>query len=1107
MKISKEVAMSSEKKIAEQEAVLNNSKKNMLISASAGSGKTYIMIKYISKLICDDHVPVKDFLVLTFTKAAANEMKSRLEKRLKEHEQNEFVIEQIDALSTANISTIHAFCEKMLKKYANLLSINENFSIADDNYAQKLCATAVEQALVELKNEDEDAYHQLVECYKNNDEKIKNVIFEMENLINALANREEFLNKIEFENETYFDKALNYLFDNAQKELKNNLKLVEAEHIFDFENVLKDTLRKVLTSENLFEMSQALADFKFPFLPKRKECGDEVVDRLNKIKDNINKIFDKIKGLNLTNEDSVDFQKIGLLEKNLLKLYKKYEKNQNLLKKSQNLLDFYDLEKYMKILSKQENLFSGIKYVFVDEYQDTNKIQDEIIKSIAKNSNFVAVGDAKQGIYGFRLASAEIFLKDLKDFEEDQNSQVNFLKSNFRSDKNVLNFVNDVFKVCMTKRSCGIDYENSSMVKGEADFVSDGQKTIYIDIVKEDKQEFVLPNIYSVKNAEAVVENKQKNMLNDIKRRILECLGSQISDGGKLRPCRYGDIAILSRGRDDLYRQLCDFLQQNQIPVMTNSRDKLFDESQILVLLNFLKLVLSFDDEVALLSVLNSALVGLDLQKLTDEKLEKNQNLIDLVLQSKNPKILKFLENLQKFRLNLQIFGIKMSFLTLFRETDYRAYLNTLPNSKKVNEFVDKFLSEIESSGYDYDLPSLLSYFESVDISVTSEPSAVDNSVLLTTIHNSKGLEYPIVFLIGCDSNLKKPNAGGSDVRINDQFGLGVKFYDKETNQETDSVKMLAIKEMESKKDFVEELMIFYVALTRAKNRIYLFGKDDNFEKISLESCSSYFDFIFYAKPSILKALNESDCYEDEHICATVLDEVEENKFDTNFDYQNGEIDEQLRQDFENYIDFSYKFSNFSNFKSKESVTSLSQKEEDDISKFSNVNIQFSSAAIETGNAYHLALKVIDFDKVKTFEDLASELEKNKDVLKEDVALINKDILYKNIILLKTLTDGADKIFKEKEFIMKEQLSKLTNFDIDERVLVQGVVDLFVIKDGHITLIDYKFSGAKNRDYLIEKYTPQLRAYKIALEESFGLKVEKTFLLSLKNADLIEVNF
>ena len=185
----------------------------------------------------------------------------------------------------------------------------------------------------------------------------------------------------------------------------------------------------------------------------------------------------------------------------------------------------------------------------------------------------------------------------------------------------------------------------------------------------------------------------------------------------------------------------------------------------------------------------------------------------------------------------------------------------------------------------------------------------------------------------------------------------------------------------------------------------------------------------------------------------------------------------------------------------------MSQKEEDDISKFSNVNIQFSSAAIETGNAYHLALKVIDFDKVKTFEDLASELEKNKDVLKEDVALINKDILYKNIILLKTLTDGADKIFKEKEFIMKEQLSKLTNFDIDERVLVQGVVDLFVIKDGHITLIDYKFSGAKNRDYLIEKYTPQLRAYKIALEESFGLKVEKTFLLSLKNADLIEVNF
>ena len=190
------------------------------------------------------------------------------------------------------------------------------------------------------------------------------------------------------------------------------------------------------------------------------------------------------------------------------------------------------------LLSQQTNLFAGLKYVFVDEYQDTNKIQERIIKNVAKNSNFVAVGDVKQGIYGFRLASSEIFLKDLQDFQESESGAVNFLKCNFRSSQKVLDFVNDVFSVCMTKQSAGIDYLETSMLK-QADnsrFVDEGVKAVNIDVISENDEEFVdVPEVYSVKEARLFVDEKNVVLLKDIKRRILEVLSSKISEDGKLR--------------------------------------------------------------------------------------------------------------------------------------------------------------------------------------------------------------------------------------------------------------------------------------------------------------------------------------------------------------------------------------------------------------------------------------------------------------------------------------------------------------------------------------------------------------------------------------------
>ena len=1095
--------------IEEQEKVLHNDKKNMLVSASAGSGKTYIMIKYITKLICEDKIPVNNFLVLTFTKAAATEMKERLQKRLQEMGKDEFVVEQIDSLSTANISTIHAFCEKNLKKYANLLGINENFAIADENLSQKIRKNAFDIALKKFNEEFENEYYELISNFKNNKSKLQEIMFEIETLVNSIAKKEEFLQKNLNDNVPYFEKATEFLFQHAKNEILSQLDFVSKLHVDDFYFELSNKLKKVVGSKDIYEMCKECQGFSFPYLPKRKEYGDDVVDKLSATKENINKVIKTISDLNLCDEENLAFQKNGLLEKVLIKLYQIYENEEKNIKNLHNYLDFYDLEKYMKILSVQENLFSDIKYVFVDEYQDTNKIQEEIIKNVARNCNFIAVGDVKQGIYGFRLASSEIFLKDMEDFSKNDDSTVNFLQSNFRSYQKVLDFVNDIFKVCMTKDVSGVDYEKSSMLKGMSEFVDDKNSPVTIDLVLEtpvEKED--LPQVYSVKNAHIFANEQDRNQLIDIKRRINDVMSSYISDNGKLRKCKYSDIAILSRNRSPLFNQLENYLQEEGVPVVSNSRNVLLSEPEILVLLNFLKVALNkTDNEVALLSVLMSALSDVSMNDVLKEKNGSDKNLCEIVIEDKNKKFERFNENVKEFVFDVDVFGARKAFLNLFSKTNYRAYLNLQKNHKKLNLFVDKFLNTISSSGFEYDLAGLVNYFETVSINVVSEATALDDCVLLTTIHNSKGLEYPIVFLIGCDQSLKKSRPK-VDVEINEDFGLAVKYYDKENNREVISAKMRAIQEKKAKKNFVEELMIFYVALTRAKNRLYLFGeyKDSIFERCSIWDCDSYFDLIFFALENQKERFVKEKSFKNETLEINLIEELQEIKPEVTQTFENAEFDGNMQAKILDYLKFKYRMGEKLNFKLKESVTSLNRKDQEDkLEKFSNESFSFGWAGVETGNAYHLAMKTLNFEKINSISDLEAEINENESVFKDIENLIDKKTLLQNVLTMKKFVENA-KVFKEKEFIMKDKLSNLlqeTNFD--DEILVQGIIDFFATRDGHVILVDYKYSNSTSEEYLIKKYKNQLKLYKNALENALKMPVNEIYLLSLKNNNLIKV--
>ena len=704
-----------EKEIEEQTRVLENDKKNMLVSASAGSGKTFVMIKYITSLVCEKKIPIIDFVVLTFTKAAAKEMKERLQASLRAKGNSPFIVEQLDNLSVSNITTIDSFCEKYLKKYANLVGLNEDFDIADESFSQKINAKAFEKALKIFGEIDEENYFSIMEYYKSNTEKIKKIVFEIEKLTNSVADGEEFVEKNIKNLEGCFDKATKDLFENALKEIETNLQGIEKLHLDDYVLVLRKDLDAVLKSKNIVELSKAGGVAKLTPRPNKSVVGEEISLLAGKFKDNINDVLKRIVELNLDDEENFEFQRSGRLEKMMLKLFDVYKKEQAKIKKATNCLDFADLEKYMAEISKNENLFEGLKFVFVDEYQDTNRLQERIVKNIAKNCNFVAVGDAKQGIYGFRLATCEILLDDIDKFEEDENSAVRYLKSNFRSDQRVLDFVNDVFKVCMQKDLTKIDYEESSMLKAQNSFESDGAKAVCVDIVREQEKESVeLPEIYSVKNDVARVNSADLKQILDVKKRIFEVMSGKIFENGAFRQCKYGDIAILVRERKSLFNNLEIFLSESGIPVSANSKIKLTEEVEVQVLVNLLKVCLNFDDEIALLSVLLSPFGGFSLEEIISLKGESS-----LCEIAKTSEIFEdFRQRVARFNKNVLCFGAKVALLEIFNETNYRGYINIKPFANKINNYVDLFLQIVEQSGLEFDLPGLIHHFESVDFSV-----------------------------------------------------------------------------------------------------------------------------------------------------------------------------------------------------------------------------------------------------------------------------------------------------------------------------------------------------------------------------------------------------
>lgn len=1100
----------------QQKEVLTCAKKNMIVSASAGSGKTFIMIKYIIDLLLEKHVPLRRMLILTFTRAAAGEMRERLNKELlSQKKDDDFVLEQIDDLSIADISTIDSFCEKLISRNIDKINLDESFKLMEDTKVLK--QKAFENALISFSKTNTQMLNEIFACFRKNKPSIFETMLKLEDFFTYLPkDRIDYF--ISNQQELYkHSKAL--LNQKLKTDIRNVLSEIEsAEDKVAFEpkysifcQVLKNLLS--ITLNNDFERN--VQNLKLIDVPKTPSVtggnrDEALVTLIKSLRAKVAAIIDDCKKFTFDDETLLKKQQTGELAVALLSLFKVYHEEYASIKEKLDVLDFVDIENLaLQLLGNNEvlkQLQEKYDYIFIDEYQDTNSMQESIIKPITEKGHFFAVGDPKQGIYGFRSASMEIMQNDIAKFTHSSHGKALYLTGNFRSDEGILKFVNKIFEKIMTDETVGIDYENTSQLSGEVEFKPTDLPPVRVDIISSavEPQIKTQPSgIYSVKKD--IVQTKDKDALeiDTIIARIDDLLLREIYDekAEKFRKIEFDDIAILMRSRSGLMNALADKLNAKGYPCYADSKQSTNENGQIQMLLNLLKLLLNEDNDIALISVMNSKLGGFTLDELATLRIElpSVKYFYEVLKQSRSEgKVDQFYNMLEKLRLRAQVKGLSKALRDLFVEKDYFAFLKLEDPNGYMK--VLSFLRDIKNRDFDFDVGAAISYFEQVGVDEKNNaPSG--SGIKILTIHASKGLEYPVVILAGSGQRLEKPSM--RIYELNKELGLCLPAFNQANNTRCTSPNLEAAKLLNKRKEMIDEIMIFYVALTRAKNHLYIVGQEKtqnlllgkNFDVMKAKNYLSMIAYSFGDQfIEQLKLTGQTHLNGWEFNIVENVENLEISPQQTEMYTLQKEVKENLKE----YLNFQYADNEYCLINLKNSVTSLNSHNENPYFAY-----QSERASIDMGNAYHIALKVLDFEKIVDMDSLNEQIDNKKAIIGEsNIAFLDRQLLLQNILLIKNLV-GQSKLYKEKPFVMSARVCDISNLDCQDEVLVQGVVDLFAL-GGENILIDYKFTEQQNPIVILDRYKTQLDLYSRAIEQGFGVKVGKKYILSLKKAKLIE---
>lgn len=1181
---------------------------DILVSAAAGSGKTTILIERIVEMLKDGE-NVDNLLVATFTDAAALEMKERLLKRIKElindksldSDLHKHLQKQIFRIPIANISTLHAFCLSIIKKFYYVIDLDPNFRLLSDTTEQSIMK---EQAYDNLRNKyydkDDADFLKLTDNFTDDrsDDGLKDIVFKLYDFAITNSETQKWLDSListyqfddSFSDSKFYQnmavpqikQRLEQIKDQAQQglDLTNEDPLAAKALMDTFQNAVKDLVKieNDLSTKSYTDVRAEIVNFKFKTAGRlsKDDKADQDLTILEdaqeirkKLKTQLDSLINDFFVRSETGVENSLIQAQALIEK-LVEVERGFIKEYNHLKAINHVLDFNDLE-HMAVNILQtpvdDNLVALDYYqtkfheLMIDEYQDVNAMQEKIIQLLSNQTNHIfMVGDIKQSIYGFRQAAPYIFAQKYEDFQKEDNpNELIQLSKNFRSSVAVDDFVNQIFRRIFDKKIGDIDYDQNSQLIPGTNFPKeiDSQNEFNLLINNDDED---------VAKRQMLIENAAKR----IQKLIQD--GFQIYDGKKdeLRTIKYSDIAILSRTKEN-NTDLISYFAKADIPVMVTDAQNYFQTTELQIMMSMLEIIDNPYQDIPLVAVLRSPIVGLNEEELAEIRLADKQEYyftaIKEYLDSEivNPKIAKkvkaFLVQLENYRDFANKNSIARLIWKIYQETGLLEYVSGMPGGKQRAANLHALYqraNSYEENNYK-GLHQFIDFIQRMqdldkDLSQPNSIEATDDTVKVMTVHASKGLEFPIVIYLDMAKQFNKQDYQGATV-FDVKQGIGITLIDSKTRLQYKTMQRSVIANQRKIATVSEEMRLLYVALTRAKQKLIMFG----FTK-DLEKTKKFWD---NAQPQT-GVINESirikanDFQNLVGISTLTVDERE--LVDQNV-YQNKQCNLRLnllytqkhqatankiiipqskineptdlfKKTVKSILDFQYDYQEAVNTTAYQSVSEIkglfADPDEESMGndllteenparynlgsfakpQFLTKTKKVTAAAI--GSATHLVLQKISIDKtpqLADFQDLVEQMVNEKLLTEELAEQIDCQSLadFYQSNLGQMIVDKHQFVSREYPCSILMPAQKLfktstKDYSTNDKILVHAIIDGVIELDHGVIIFDYKTDRVtdKNLEELISKYSGQINLYAEAISAIKNNPVVGKYLYFLK---------
>ena len=1154
----------------EQEKAIYQKGDNILVAAAAGSGKTAVLVERIVNKIINEKIDVDKLLVVTFTNAAATEMRERvldaIYKKLEDNPDNLMLQKQIVLLNKSHISTIHAFCLEVIKNNFYKTNISPNFRLANTPEIELLKMEVLEEVFDNLYEEKNENFIKLIDtyCVYRSDDNLKEIILKIYRYIQSMPYPEEWLEKqvekFNLDLEQDFSKTVwgQLLIKEAKEDieetinmLKNVAKKLQLEiDLNKWYLIINDDisgLEEIAEMENWDDFYIKMQDLKFKTWAQDRKIVSELKDNAKAVRDKVKAKIDDLKNKifiydskQANNDIFAMYETLKEIKNVILKFISEYQK----AKLQKSIIDFNDIEhlalqilvqknekgKYepTEVAKEYQEMFEEIA---IDEYQDSNEIQEEILKQISRGNNIFMVGDVKQSIYKFRQAKPELFLQKYNTYD---NNKIQ-LFANFRSRKNILDLSNVIFENIMSEEFGSIDYNENEFLNVGQEYIETKEKTLgkaelhIIDasVETEEVQDEILEN--------AEIEAKF------VAKKIQELInGNYVVYDKKqgYRKLQFKDIVILLRKTANVAPIYEKELENLEYPVFSDIGTNYFESIEIQTIMSLLKIISNPDNDIALVTVLRSPIGKFTDNELIEIRLEnQNESFYNALLSSEKlkEKIDNFLELVEDFRTKQEYLKLDEFIWYIYEKTGYLNYVSLMKNGnlKAAN------LRMLFEKARDYEqgsfkgLYNFINFIDKVtkgntDMGAPKLIGENENVIRIMSIHKSKGLEFPVVFLCGTGNQFNMLDLN-DNILIHSELGLGPKYINYERRITYNTLAKEAIKYQIKKEIKEEEMRLLYVALTRSREKLIITGVDKNLKKSIQEKeemlqisenkvtkaiakkSKTYLEWIETVNLADKRMKDLIDVYE--HIKNESLDTEQEEQKEKTIQIEERKINKEI----DKILTWEYPEKELTKIEGKSSVSKLTKETENEEIKVELKKPKFLEGELplskaEIGTTVHLVMQKLDFKQnytIEKIEELLEELEqkgiiatKQKEAVpKQKILAFAQSQLFKEI-------GRAKKIYKEQPFYINIPVKELYASKSNENILVQRIIDLYYITENEeIILVDYKtdYVPENKASYLKEKYQSQLNLYKRALEQALGKKVTRAYIYSTYLNDSIEV--